>query len=1046
MSDLTMQEIDALADAGEAIMKGIDLGIPMDGLDNLEEMKRRLKCHLRLQQEGSYKVKMDNNIKLIGEEDRGKRKKLYNLVKDVKKVFPDDEDIVRLQMVEGLLSQDGTSNDIRKDCDERMQMLEENECCILVSGEASAGKSSLLNLLLEEEILPSHVLPCTSAITVIKYGKTRHAKVLYRNGQHTDIPTLDEDGLKQLHSVAFIEENAQPTPEDIYQKRRDGHDIVEIQVYLPLTFLKSGLVLLDTPGIGENEFLENYLIDYIRTHQILGFQYIIMSDAAKCVAEDRLVALMSLILKHQTSSTQLIKFDPRAAVFVCNRWDMVKDKQTAKTAALESLKRVWPEFQISQNVYFSTFHAKREVAVNPGYITENYIELQDSLSKLVAIAMDRRIKASFRWLGSVLQRTVHYLRTIVRGIDMSEHERDSKKIQTKKKLHALKTKAEAVTKKLRNEVDKAVHDICEKVREYLKTPQARLKLTTNWGKDADELPDLYLCAGGWDWVKRHIDGAIDSRLIDLLEDWETVERCIPELETKLCRDAKLDLCELESELSQIENDVQDDTVSMGCGSALLTRSGSVSGFAELMDIPEPEKTMPKKILTMVGKLMKPFSPDKKGEKKIQKYLKDSASVAQKRAEKRLKSLQQDKEELQTFINQLMQRPLKFIQQLETKIPNMIKSNEMLLNKFEQEILSEASSRKRYIEMMTKMECIRRGLLEFGESFLFANDFDANDVQLLNITLTKQIEKKDSLKDILKRGSTSEDNEISLSPYGLWTSVHTGKLKGHEDYVSVKIYSPNAGVENTTQEIAKLRCLLHKDVYIAEFLGIYQTPDTETPAQLYNGRLVSVRRYVQENRNKYDADKLLLDSLAGLRYLHTKELVHMELTQDTLTVNAETGEVKMSGACLPRKAKLPLNVADSVCSDFVYLPKEVLHGNVYTADCDMYCFALMCLELYTNPLRVFEEERLLTLEQFRSFDISPILESKLGQSPFQKEFKQYLRKCVDIYNISARPSALDMWNEQNRIMEKKTRRYSAVNGTVAPRHLWSGYRATQKLKL
>ena len=50
---------------------------------------------------------------------------------------------------------------------------------------------------------------------------------------------------------------------------------------------------------------------------------------------------------------------------------------------------------------------------------------------------------------------------------MSEHERESKKVKTTKKLHALKTKAEAVTKKLRNEVDKAVHDICEKVGLYM---------------------------------------------------------------------------------------------------------------------------------------------------------------------------------------------------------------------------------------------------------------------------------------------------------------------------------------------------------------------------------------------------------------------------------------------------------------------------------------------------------------------------------------------------------------------------------------------------
>lgn len=55
---------------------------------------------------------------------------------------------------------------------------------------------------------------------------------------------------------------------------------------------QSGLVLVDTPGIGENEFLENYLMDYIRKHQILGFMYVIMTDYPLGIAEDR-VSLQS---------------------------------------------------------------------------------------------------------------------------------------------------------------------------------------------------------------------------------------------------------------------------------------------------------------------------------------------------------------------------------------------------------------------------------------------------------------------------------------------------------------------------------------------------------------------------------------------------------------------------------------------------------------------------------------------------------------------------------------------------------------------------------
>ena len=62
MSSLTAEEIDEIDDVGDAIMQGIDLDIPMDGLDSLDEMIRRLKCHLRLQQDGPLKDKVSFHL------------------------------------------------------------------------------------------------------------------------------------------------------------------------------------------------------------------------------------------------------------------------------------------------------------------------------------------------------------------------------------------------------------------------------------------------------------------------------------------------------------------------------------------------------------------------------------------------------------------------------------------------------------------------------------------------------------------------------------------------------------------------------------------------------------------------------------------------------------------------------------------------------------------------------------------------------------------------------------------------------------------------
>ena len=77
---------------------------------------------------------MDKKLKELGECDKDKRTKLAGLIKDVKKIFPREEDIAKLHMIEGLLSQDGTSDNIRLDCDRRIDMLQEKECYVLVSG------------------------------------------------------------------------------------------------------------------------------------------------------------------------------------------------------------------------------------------------------------------------------------------------------------------------------------------------------------------------------------------------------------------------------------------------------------------------------------------------------------------------------------------------------------------------------------------------------------------------------------------------------------------------------------------------------------------------------------------------------------------------------------------------------------------------------------------------------------------------------------------------------------------------------------------------
>jgi hypothetical protein len=80
---------------------------------------------------------MDVLLKELGEKDILKRQSLSRIIEEVKNIFPQDANssaTKRQKLMEDLLNTDGTTDDIRHDCNLRLTSLKEKECVILVSG------------------------------------------------------------------------------------------------------------------------------------------------------------------------------------------------------------------------------------------------------------------------------------------------------------------------------------------------------------------------------------------------------------------------------------------------------------------------------------------------------------------------------------------------------------------------------------------------------------------------------------------------------------------------------------------------------------------------------------------------------------------------------------------------------------------------------------------------------------------------------------------------------------------------------------------------
>jgi serine/threonine protein kinase len=76
---------------------------------------------------------------------------------------------------------------------------------------------------------------------------------------------------------------------------------------------------------------------------------------------------------------------------------------------------------------------------------------------------------------------------------------------------------------------------------------------------------------------------------------------------------------------------------------------------------------------------------------------------------------------------------------------------------------------------------------------------------------------------------------------------------------------------------------------------------------------------------------------------------------------ESGEVRLTGACVPRHATLPLEKENPV-SEFVYLAPEVLRKELYITSADIYGYGLLMYELLCER-KAFQEQRKSTFKDF-----------------------------------------------------------------------------------
>ena len=102
---------------------------------------------------------------------------------------------------------------------------------VAVLGRVSSGKSSLLNALLGQDLLPTGAIPVTAVVTRIRYGKT------------LGVEAVDAQGRTQVIALEDL-------PQCLVEGGRLAAGLREVDITVPAAVLAGGIVLTDTPGLG----------------------------------------------------------------------------------------------------------------------------------------------------------------------------------------------------------------------------------------------------------------------------------------------------------------------------------------------------------------------------------------------------------------------------------------------------------------------------------------------------------------------------------------------------------------------------------------------------------------------------------------------------------------------------------------------------------------------------------------------------------------------------------------------------------------------------
>lgn len=207
-------------------------------------------------------------------------------------------------------------------------LIESETFKVLVLGEFNTGKSTFINALLGQEILPSYVTPATAIINEIKWGGEPAACLHFNEPEKVPVNI----------SVDTLEE---------YVVIKDGPDQIRespyshLELFWPIELCRNRVELIDSPGLNESKVREQVTLNYLR--KVDAVVFVMMATK------------LGPTLREQETLKLLNESGHKELFFIVNQYDLLRrerDQQAVQQRAFEQLSQYNTERPKEEAIHF----------------------------------------------------------------------------------------------------------------------------------------------------------------------------------------------------------------------------------------------------------------------------------------------------------------------------------------------------------------------------------------------------------------------------------------------------------------------------------------------------------------------------------------------------------------------------------------------------------------------------------------------------------------------------------------------------------------------